>query len=231
MGRGRAAVGSAAWLPLAVLAGCVAVFVALSLDVTHGGAAARLDLRVAPWMAQHVTGDLHAWAWRLTHLGDWQLLAVAVAAAAAVLVRRGRRLDAVLLVAAGASAALVTSIAKDGFHRARPPFVDATHRVHSFSYPSGHSSGAFAVYVLAAVLLTRGTSARIRVAALAGALGLATLVGATRVVLPVHYLSDVVAGAAVGIALATAACYLAIGVRRAASGTAASDPHATRRDL
>jgi len=222
MGRDRAAVDEVTppsafwqrWLPLSVLAGCVAVFAALSVDVTHDGAVGRLDLRIAPWVSQHVTSDLHAWAWRLTHVGDWWLLALVVAAAAAVLALRGHALDAALLIAAGASVALVTTVAKQGFRRSRPPFLDPDLRLHSFSYPSGHSSGAFAVYVLVVVLLTRGKSARVRIAAVAGALALATLVAATRVVIPVHYLSDVLAGAAVGLAVAAAALLLRACVQR-----------------
>jgi membrane-associated phospholipid phosphatase len=194
-----------------VLAGCVAVFVALSLDVTHNGAVARLDLRLAPWVSRNVTGELHDWAWRLTYLGDAWLLALVVTAGVAVLLTRGRWLDAVLLVLTGATVALVTTVAKEGFRRSRPPFVDPSHRFHSFSYPSGHSSGAFAVYVLTAVLLTRGRSRRARIAAVGGAVALATLVATTRVVLPVHYLSDVIAGAAVGLAVAAVASYVRVG--------------------
>jgi membrane-associated phospholipid phosphatase len=205
MGRGRTAVVTPRWLSLALLTGCVAVFAGLSLDVTHDGAVARLDLRLAPWMARNVTGGLHDWAWRLTHLGDAWLLALVVAVLVAMLLLRRRWPDAALLVVAGAATALVTTIAKDGFRRSRPPFIDPSHQFHSFSYPSGHASGAFAVYVLAAVLLTRGRSTRTRVGAVACGLVVATLVATTRVVLPVHYLSDVVAGAAVGLAIATGA--------------------------
>jgi len=177
------------------------VFAAVSLDVTHDGALARSDLRLARWVSVHATGEVHAWAWRLTHPGDAWLLAVVVVAAAVMLALRGRWPEALLLVVAAASVALVTTVAKEAFRRSRPPFVDPTHRPHSFSYPSGHASGAFAVYVLVALLLTVGMSTRARAIALAGALALALLVSTTRVVIPVHYLSDVIAGAAVGLAV------------------------------
>jgi len=214
MDRERAGVGSHR-PALALLVACVAVFVALSLDVTHHGAVARLDLRIAPWVTQHVTGELHDWAWRLTHLGDSWLLAIVVVAVAVVLVVQGRTLDAVLLVLVAATVALVTTLTKQGFHRSRPPFLDPRHRLHSFSFPSGHSSGAFAIYVLVAVLLTRGKSTRVRVAAVVAALALATLVAATRVVLPAHYLSDVIAGAAVGLGGVAAGLLIAIWAREA----------------
>jgi len=215
MERERAEVSSSRLPAVAVLVACVAVFVALSLDVTHHGAVARLDLRIAPWVAEHVTGELHGWAWRLTHLGDAWLLGIVVAAVAVVLIVRGRSLDAVLLVLVAATVALVTTLAKQGFHRSRPPFLDPRHRLHSFSFPSGHSSGAFAVYALAAVLLTRGKSTRVRVAAVVGALALATLVAATRVVIPAHYLSDVIAGAAVGLGVVAAGLLVATWAREA----------------
>jgi membrane-associated phospholipid phosphatase len=57
---------------------------------------------------------------------------------------------------------------------------------------------------LLALLLAVGLSGRMRAGLIGGALALSTLVAATRVLLPVHYLSDVIAGSAVGLAVAAA---------------------------
>jgi undecaprenyl-diphosphatase len=189
---------------LAGLAGCAAAFSAIAVDVTHGGPLARSDDDVARWAAGRPP-DLRSWASRLTHLGDSVVIAVLIALVVVYLLARGRRFDAVLLCATGASAGLLTTVLKLAFQRSRPPFADPAARLHSFSFPSGHASGAFAVYVLVALLLTAHRGRRRRGATVAGALLLAVFVGATRVIIPVHYLSDVIAGATVGIAAVSAA--------------------------
>ena len=216
VGRGRPALSGRPGRGLpACIAACVAGFAAIAVDVTHDGPFDRADHHLAGWAAGR-PAELHSWASRLTHLGDRLLLAALVALAVVYLLSRRRRLDAVLLCAAGASAGLLTTLLKDAFRRSRPPFVDQAAAVHSFSFPSGHASGASAVYVLLALLLTAGLGRAWRAAALAASFGLVALVGATRVLIPVHYLSDVVAGSAVGLAAASTAWLvrLVIGRRR-----------------
>ena len=69
-----------------------------------------------------------------------------------------------------------------------------------FSFPSGHSAGTFVLYLMLAWLLLPYLRPAWRwpvgLAALAVALG----VGASRVVLRVHYASDVLAGWLLGLA-------------------------------
>lgn len=193
-----------AFLPGVALALCVALFAAVALDVEWSGLIARADPHVADWAFTR----LHAWDGLLaavTWLGDWRIVSVVALAAAGILARDGRRRDAVLLLAAGATAALATVVLKDAFGRARPPYVDPAAGPHSFSFPSGHTSGAFAVYVLAALFLTDRRPLSHRGAALTGALALASLVGLTRILLPVHYTTDVIAGAALGLGVVAAA--------------------------
>jgi undecaprenyl-diphosphatase len=176
----------------------VAVFVLTAADVTWDGLVARADPHVARWAFLHLA-SAHAWLGDLTHLGDASLLAVVVALVALTLLAAGRRADAVLLVAAAALTAGVTSALKEAFARSRPPYVDPAFELHSFSFPSGHTSGAFAVYVLTAFLLADRLGPGARAAAVAGAVALATAVAVTRVLLPVHYTTDVIAGAAIGL--------------------------------
>jgi membrane-associated phospholipid phosphatase len=187
-----------------VIAASLAAFTAVAVDVTHDGAVSRADPHIAHWSYRSVPDWLHVVCRWGTHLGDGSLLAVFVALAVAWLLIGKRRFDAVLLVAAAGTTTLVTTGLKDAFHRSRPPYVDAVHGPRSFSFPSGHSSGAFAVYLLLALLLAVGLSGRTRAGLIGCALALSTLVAATRVLLPVHYLSDVIAGSSVGLAVAAA---------------------------
>jgi undecaprenyl-diphosphatase len=102
------------------------------------------------------------------------------------------------VVAAGLSAGLALVLAKvlsDAIARQRP-FVDHPHTAHLFikhaadyGFPSDHASGAFAIAV--ALLL------RHRLAGLL-ALAMAVAISVGRVMIGVHYPSDVAAGALLG---------------------------------
>lgn len=185
---------------LSAFGACVAVFTALAVDVTHRGPLARFDPHVADWSVAHVPGGWHVACRWLTHLGGATLLTVLVVFSSAWLLTRQRRFDAFLVPIAEGTTALVTAGLKEGFRRSRPVYVDPVHGPHSFSFPSGHASGAFTVYLLLAILLPADATRRLRVSLVAGALSVAVLVAATRVLLPVHFLTDVVAGACVGLA-------------------------------
>src|SRR6185295_16734735 len=80
-------------------------------------------------------------------------------------------------------------------------------------FPSGHSSTAASFYAALALILARRRSARVR-ALLAGSAGaIAVAVAASRVLLDVHWLSDVIAGVMLGWAW-FALCAVAFGGRR-----------------
>jgi undecaprenyl-diphosphatase len=186
--------------PAAVLATCAVVFAAVSVDVTHHGPLDRADLRVARWNAVHMPGWVEAPARVLTYAGWGPVLAVFAVALAAWLVRAGRVRDAVVLLAAPAASGTATSLLKLAFHRPRPDVGSAIHLPGTYAYPSGHTSGAFCVLLLLALLAAEPRGERARRFALGAALALATVVAVTRVVLNAHYVSDVVAGACVGLA-------------------------------
>jgi undecaprenyl-diphosphatase len=100
------------------------------------------------------------------------------------------------VLAVGAAAGL-TSIFKDLFDRVRPaladPTIEALVRVpESASFPSGHAATAFA-----AAVAVGASYPRLRWPLL----GLAALVAISRIYLGVHYALDVVAGAALGLAV------------------------------
>ena len=76
------------------------------------------------------------------------------------------------------------------------PLVD----VGGFSYPSGHATLSV-TYLALAVVLSRAAPAAWRVALVIAGTVLAVAIGLSRVYLRVHYLSDVVGGWAVGLAV------------------------------
>jgi undecaprenyl-diphosphatase len=132
---------------------------------------------------------------------------------------RGRRpaTAAVLSTAAYFVATGIDSVVKGLFERPRPPLVDpAVHPLvavpHSYSMPSGHAATAFAAAVAVGLV-----HPRLRWPLLV----LAALVAISRVWLGVHYLSDVLAGAALGSAVALALWWLGA---RAIIGSRTSSP-------
>jgi undecaprenyl-diphosphatase len=107
-------------------------------------------------------------------------------------------LTAAWVVAAVLLVGPLTTLVKDSVGRLRPQFAGGGARLSDFSYPSGHSSGIATLVTVALVLAWPRLSRRARRGWLAAGLALAALVAATRVLLGVHYLSDVVGGLALG---------------------------------
>jgi membrane-associated phospholipid phosphatase len=92
-----------------------------------------------------------------------------------------------------------TWLGKFAFARARPEFMTGVD-VFSFSFPSGHATGAMAVYGFFAYVLARDLqSLRERFEIIYWTLMLVLLIGFSRILLGVHYFTDVAAGFLVGL--------------------------------
>jgi undecaprenyl-diphosphatase len=105
------------------------------------------------------------------------------------------------LVLAVPGGMLLNVLMKYAFHRERPRFDDPLVTLSTFSFPSGHTAAATVFYgVLAAYLLVHVRSAGARLAVLGTALFLIVLVAFSRMYLGAHFLSDVLAAVAEGIA-------------------------------
>ncbi|MFC6990016.1 phosphatase PAP2 family protein [Haloplanus sp. GCM10025708] len=132
----------------------------------------------------------------LTHLGNpWLLLAVLSLA-----YLLADRLDAspprlAVVLALGFGALALTMSLKYAFRLPRPPGAPAD----GYGFPSGHALGATVVYGGLAALFPSWSRRRTL-----AFVGVAALVAVSRVVIGVHYLVDIVAGAFVGVAFLTA---------------------------
>ncbi len=133
----------------------------------------------------------------LTHLGDVVTVAAAALLVSGWLLLRGHRRRAVLLLVIVVSERLLVEAMKNGFDRARPDPLGHQVAVHNLAFPSGHSANAMAVWLAIALL---ATSPRLRRPAVALALAIAFATGLSRLVLQVHWPSDVVGGWAFGAA-------------------------------
>ena len=160
----------------------------------------------------------------VTHLGDPLLVTVASGLLAAGLWATGHRRTALFVLVARAGALVLSTGLKQVVGRARPVFDTPVSSEFGLSFPSGHAAnttGAVVVVLLLVWPLLRTTAAR--VVALAAGLAVVLVTGADRVLLGVHYPSDVVGGFLVGGGIALTS-WAAFGpLNRATRDTATPD--------
>lgn len=171
------------------------------------------DTRLAQGLAEHLPGSTLRWVGLATHLGDPSTMAVLVTLVAAGLLLARRRWLALGWVATCAGTGLLNLALKQVFARVRPVHDHGYAVADGYSFPSGHSSGAVVVFGMAAYLVVRLLPARWHLPAVLLAAGLAYAMAASRVLLQVHWASDVLAGLASGLLWLTC-CILAIELGR-----------------
>lgn len=181
-------------------------FAGLTQDVVAGDGTVRYDPGVTAFAIEHRTGWLTVIMRNVTWLGSSWLLVPVLAALTLVAVRRGRPDWAVLAYpwAAYLGAVVLYGLVKPLVARTRPPSGEMIGVASGFSFPSGHSTQAVATWGMLALVLLAARPARARAALVAGAVAVALLVGASRVYLGAHWLTDVLGGYTLG------ACWLAV---------------------
>jgi undecaprenyl-diphosphatase len=181
-------------------------FVALALSYEHDPLAT-IDREVAEWVA----GSMPAWGEWLARppswLGGWIGITAIGIVLGVVLLRERAWLDFGFFLATFAGSAIAVALFKAWFDRPRPDLGSAVALPSSASFPSGHATAGIATLGAAAILVAeRLPSPRAR-AWLWGLVLVAVAIGLSRVVLNVHYVTDVVAGWCFGLAW-LAACVL-----------------------
>lgn len=132
----------------------------------------------------------------------------AVVVVVVLLVMRWWR-GAVVVAAARVGELVCESAVKALVARPRPALVDPVAHASGSSFPSGHAGGSAAVYGALALLGVAGVARWARLMLVTGAALLVGAVAVSRVLLGVHYPSDVAAGVALGLAWVSAAALLA----------------------
>lgn len=128
----------------------------------------------------------------VTELGGMRFqLPVIIAAAIWLAVRREFRSLAALIAITGGGRALV-EFQKMQTDRVRPEDFEHLVEIQSLSFPSGHAANATMAWLTLALLLTKGP--RARPLAVWAAVWIALAVGISRIVLGVHWPSDVIGG-------------------------------------
>ena len=208
---GRPLAGSPRTL-VAILAVALVVYAAIAADVVEGGRLSSLDDDLSRWVASSMPAVAEWMARVLSWIGGWVGVTLIVALVVAWLVRRGEGGLGVLLIVVALGGQLLNSVTKSGYDRPRPTAGSPVELPSSTSFPSGHAMSGIVVFGLLGLLLARELPARNgRLAAIAAGFVFGALIGASRVVLNVHFFTDVLGGAALGLAW-LAACLLVWGL-------------------
>jgi membrane-associated phospholipid phosphatase len=196
------------------------VLALLALAVRSTDALAGLDTSAAEWGNRHATAFSQDAITLVTRLGEtWTVIAVAVLVAAVEIARTRNRWVVPFLLAVMVGDKLLTEAIKQLIDRARPALEPVAATLGP-SFPSGHTSTAAASWAAFALVAGRWWGPRAWPALAGTAVGIAVAVAASRVLLDVHWLTDVLAGLALGWAW-FAVCAIAFGGRVLRFGAAA----------
>jgi undecaprenyl-diphosphatase len=180
----------------------------LALVVQRSGTVAGVDASAASWAQDHGGATSHRILVTVTSLAstEW-VVAIAVVVGAIEWARVPSRWIPFYLAAVTLGDSLVTNVVKGAVDRARPA-IEPVAATLGPSFPSGHSSTAAAFFAALALLAGRRRPHAQKAALAGAAVGIAVAVACSRVLLDLHWLSDVVGGLVLGwgwFALCTAA--------------------------
>jgi len=187
------------WLALCIL---VLTGAGWAIGELVNGVADPLDQTVQAFFVGHRETSRTVAMRAITDLGSSALL-IPVAVGAGLLWHRraGTWRPLLLLVGAYAGAWLLQRTIKLFTQVPRPPATEAVGVFSGYAFPSGHATDAAAVYGMLAVLLAAALPRRSAKAAVwTVAVVVVGLVGLSRIYLGGHWLTDVLAGFAVGAA-------------------------------
>lgn len=230
----------AGWLQL-TLTGWVALFAAFVAMVltTVGLLAVSHDVLGHGELAQHDPAHLNfftslrsGWSVEVsrivTQFGSVAVLAMLAISTGGLLWWQGARLSVVLgpVLVLGSSASLV-ALLKPLIHRARPPLLLHMVTENEPSFPSGHSTNSAALFLtvglLVAVVILQRPIARVFAVGISGLA--AMFIGLSRLLLGVHWPTDVLAGWCLGVLV----CLLVTTAVLTLPTTTPGPPEGTRR--
>ena len=182
---------------LPVLA-CAVVVLFFAVQVVLQGPMVHIDHALTTWLA----GQRQPWLTHLTLFAaaahETEKVLGATALLAFWLFRKGTLRDLRLLAVVPFGMVLNVTL-KHLFQRPRPVLDEPLVELATFSFPSGHAVASTVFYgALCAVVFAHTRSRVLRALAGVGGLLMVLLVTFSRVYLGAHYLSDVVAGVALG---------------------------------
>lgn len=167
-----------------------------------------LDQAVFLWFALQDGGADALWI-EIARWFSWAGMAsprsLMMIAAALWLAWRKRPRAALVMLVMPVLSAVTSTVLKESFGRVRPNLVPQLEMINNPAFPSGHATNAAALFLLLALLIP-GPHPRLTLVACAGA---ALMIGLSRIMLGVHWPSDVLGGWMLGSAFALAGLVIA----------------------
>jgi membrane-associated phospholipid phosphatase len=188
-------------LLLLILITAASVFGAIAEDVVTREPLTIVDARFTAWLHVHTPASLTRVMLLITQIHSVLGVTVMTLAVSAYLWIKRFRIWVLTLTLAVFGGMLINFLLKHVFVRQRPHFDDPLLTLTTYSFPSGHTLMATVFYgTLCALLVSRSVNWRWRLLTIALASLMILLVGFSRIYLGAHYLSDVLAGIAEGLA-------------------------------
>jgi undecaprenyl-diphosphatase len=195
----RRVVGGAALAFMFVVVLVSAAFIGWVFDsIDENSGFARYDKSAAQFGADHSsTNSTHVLEF-FTQFGATGLLLIVMALIGGFQAWRHRKFTVLIYLAViGVGVSLMNNGLKLLVHRERPVVLQLTH-AGGYSFPSGHTAAAAACWAAIALVVARKWPRPARRAAAVVVLVVTLAVASSRVLLGVHWLTDVIAGAIVG---------------------------------
>jgi membrane-associated phospholipid phosphatase len=208
----RRATGLALTIAAAVVVIGAAVYAAIAVMVATTTGLEPADRGIERWADSHATSFATSVLKVVTDVGaTWPIIGLVVVVAVVESIRIPSRAIVPFLFVVTLGQTLLVSTLKGITDRARPA-INPVARTLGASFPSGHTAGAAACLAAVALLLGRQRSPRTQATLVGIAVGLAVAVATTRVLLGLHWVTDAIAGLAIGWVW-FAVCAIAFGGR------------------
>jgi undecaprenyl-diphosphatase len=179
------------------LAACLVVLGSIAEGVRDQEVFA-LDTVATPFLHSLASPALDALMNGATFVGSNLVIPPLFVLSVVVLLRMHRPGAVLFLAASSGGSLLLNALMKLFFQRARPqlPWANV---LPDYSFPSGHTMNSVAFYLALAVIVWSIRGRRAGLIATVLAIGLAVLIGISRIYLGYHYFTDVIGGLLAGV--------------------------------